>query len=50
MKTIPLTFDDADYNKLKRIRERVSKAKSWEAFIMELINGSNIRQRIAKRT
>jgi len=49
MKTIPLTLEEKDYERLRRYRERVSEAKSWEAFIMELINnGCNIGQKAKK--
>ena len=47
MKTIPLTFDEKDYLKFKRFREANSKAKSWEKFVMELIDD---KQRTRKHT
>ena len=36
MKTLNLTFDDKEFKELERAREK-SKAKSWEKFILELI-------------
>lgn len=47
MRTIPLTFDDAEYETLKKFRERVSKAKSWEKFVMEFVNGTKNKKRNA---
>ena len=36
MKTLNLTFDDEEFKKLEKARKS-SKAKSWEKFILEII-------------
>ena len=39
MKTINMTFDDRDFNNLKKAKEKTGK--SWESFFIEAVENAN---------